>query len=230
MTICEEGALLPPDTEDRVDAGGLSVDSGVQVALIALGPVYSHGLGSGLTAAGLRCTVLRTAAELAHLLVSGARVVAVLPQGRQRRAARAAGPAGPAGRGAHADAGVRPRLRRGAAGRGGATGAFVHDAELGHVVRTVQCAGLGLTLLPVAVARALNRPSVSGSPELGARDLEYLRTLANGATVAGLARRYGYSEREMYRLLSSVYRQLGAQNRTEALLLAQRFGLLGEET
>lgn len=220
--------MRPPDTEDRADAGGLSVDSGVHVALIALGPVYSHGLRSGLTAAGLRCSVLRTAAELAELLVPGVRVVAVLPQDD--------GAALPAPQDTRVRLAVVHMLTQGSveayaeALRAGATGAFLHDAELGHVVRTVQCAGLGLTLLPVAVARALNRPSVSGSPELGARDLEFLRTLANGATVAGLARRYGCSEREMYRLLSSVYRQLGAQNRTEALLLAQRFGLLGEET
>jgi hypothetical protein len=33
----------------------------------------------------------------------------------------------------------------------------------------------------------------------------------------------------MYRRLSSVYLQLGASTRTEALLLAERFGLLSED-
>ena len=219
--------MLPPGTEDRVDAAELSVDHRVHVALISLGPVYTHGLSSGLTAAGLRCTVLRTPAELPALMVPGARVVAVL---RQEESADTVPPD------------VRGRLALvhilteasaqaySQALEAGATGAFVHDAELGHVVRTVQCAAAGLTLLPVAVARAINRPSVGATPELSGRDLAYLRILANGATVAGLARRYGYSEREMYRLLSAVYRQLGAQNRTEALLLAQRFGMLGEGT
>jgi DNA-binding CsgD family transcriptional regulator len=56
-----------------------------------------------------------------------------------------------------------------------------------------------------------------------------LRHLADSGTVASLARTVGYSEREMYRLLGGVYARLGASNRTEALLLAERWGLLEGE-
>ena len=47
-------------------------------------------------------------------------------------------------------------------------------------------------------------------------------------TVAGLARRFSHSEREMYRLLSATYQRLGVQSRTEALLAAQRHGLFDQ--
>ncbi len=52
--------------------------------------------------------------------------------------------------------------------------------------------------------------------------------LAHGATIASISRRFNHSEREMYRLLSRTYQRLGARNRTDALLLAQRFDLLDE--
>ena len=53
--------------------------------------------------------------------------------------------------------------------------------------------------------------------------------LADGATVAGLGRRCAHSEREMSRLLTGTYRRLGARDRTDAMLLADRFGLLDED-
>jgi len=48
--------------------------------------------------------------------------------------------------------------------------------------------------------------------------------------VTSLARSSGYSEREMYRLLSALYARLGVTTRTEALLRADRWGLLRQGT
>ncbi|GAA2725368.1 hypothetical protein CAE01nite_19420 [Cellulomonas aerilata] len=86
-----------------------------------------------------------------------------------------------------------------------------------------------LSCLPRSAARALSgdgstapSPAVTVAP----REAGWLRALADGATVAGLARTAGYSPREMYRLLSALYAQLGAAGRTEALLRADRLGLL----
>jgi DNA-binding CsgD family transcriptional regulator len=50
--------------------------------------------------------------------------------------------------------------------------------------------------------------------------------MANGQTVGELARAVGYSEREMFRLLRSLYERMGVRNRTEALLKAAQSGLL----
>ncbi|GAA2583583.1 hypothetical protein SMC26_22260 [Actinomadura fulvescens] len=66
---------------------------------------------------------------------------------------------------------------------------------------------------------------VSGLP---IEHIEWLRILAAGSTVAELARRVGYSTREMHRLLAKMYCELGVKGRTEALILASRHGLLLE--
>ncbi len=52
----------------------------------------------------------------------------------------------------------------------------------------------------------------------------WLQQLASGATVAQLADRVGYSERAMFRLLNALYRDIGARNRIEALMLARDKG------
>jgi DNA-binding CsgD family transcriptional regulator len=58
------------------------------------------------------------------------------------------------------------------------------------------------------------------------REMEWLRQLASGTTVAKLADGAGYSERAMFRLLRDLYQRMGAQNRTEALLKARQRGWL----
>lgn len=54
----------------------------------------------------------------------------------------------------------------------------------------------------------------------------WLRALAGGETVAALADRIGYSERETYRMLGALYQKIGVTNRTEAIIWATRHGLL----
>ncbi len=54
----------------------------------------------------------------------------------------------------------------------------------------------------------------------------WLVALAEGTTVADLANRDGYSEREMFRLLGNTYKRIGVENRTEAIIWATRHGLL----
>jgi DNA-binding CsgD family transcriptional regulator len=56
-----------------------------------------------------------------------------------------------------------------------------------------------------------------------------LRLLGQGGTVAALAQSAAYSEREIHRLLAGIYRRLGASNRTDALLRAERWGLLDDD-
>lgn len=77
------------------------------------------------------------------------------------------------------------------------------------------------------MARALTRTPGRGSPpRLVVAERAWLRELAQGSTVTALARTAGYSEREMYRLLAKLYTRLAATGRTEALLAAERWGLL----
>lgn len=226
--------MFPHEVAALTATSHLAVDLGIHVVLMGLAPVYAHGLHTGLTAVGLDCTVLPLTLppalpptdEGSPTSGAGSATVLVVPS-----TSGAAVPADTDARVAAVhvlpDASVQAYSD---ALRAGATGAFPLDAELRDIVRIVLCAGAGQTLLPVDVARALNRPSVGRPPQLTDRDRQYLRLLADGATVAGISRRFALSEREMYRLLSATYRRLGARNRTEALLLAQRFDLLAEQT
>jgi DNA-binding NarL/FixJ family response regulator len=95
------------------------------------------------------------------------------------------------------------------------------------LVLAVAGAWRALTCLPLAAARMLSGAHGAGPRAvLSARDIVWLRALADGVTVGSLARTAGYSQREMYRLLAALYARLGADTRTEALLRADRAGLL----
>ena len=219
--------MFPGDVVPRSAAADLSVDHGIHVALVGLGPVYAHGLRAVLSATGLPCTVLPSGEDLAPLLAAEATVVAVCPASAGLATA-GAGPAADRLMTVHVLDDIGPQAYAQAL-RDGATSAFGVGAEPAEIMRVVLCAGFGMTLLPVAIARALNRLSAGPRPEVTEQDRVFLRLLADGATVGGLARRFAHSEREMYRLLSATYSRLGAQNRTEALLAAQRHGVFDPE-
>lgn len=101
------------------------------------------------------------------------------------------------------------------------------------VVHAVAGAWRALTCLPVTAARVLSGAVESnghGEIPVSPREVMWLRALADGVTVGSLARSSGYSQREMYRLLAALYARLGADNRTDALLRADRAGLLATDS
>jgi DNA-binding NarL/FixJ family response regulator len=107
----------------------------------------------------------------------------------------------------------------------GVEAAVPRDAPVDRIVEVVGAALDRRTVLPTEVARSLAR----GEQEEEGIDEEHadwLRALARGATVEELAESLGYSERAMYRQLRHLYEQLGAGNRTEALLEALRRGFI----
>jgi DNA-binding NarL/FixJ family response regulator len=115
----------------------------------------------------------------------------------------------------------------------GATAVVRRDASPETMRRTFEDAVNGMTLLPAEVVRALvssDEPTGTdegGGVALSRREVEWLRELASGATVAKLAEKAGYSERAMFRLLRTLYAQMGVQSRTQALMLAKERGWLG---
>ena len=82
-----------------------------------------------------------------------------------------------------------------------------------------------LACLPATAVQAITGGE-GRRPGFTSHELTWLRKLADGAKVAALARTAGYSQREMYRLLADLYARLGTSTRTEALLRADRWGLL----
>jgi DNA-binding NarL/FixJ family response regulator len=109
----------------------------------------------------------------------------------------------------------------------GAVAAVPRDASPEALQRVFEEAVEGFSVLPVEVVRALAAPHQRESgPTPAVHELDWLRQLANGATVAQLAERSGYSERAMFRLLRDLYQRLEVSSRTEALILAQQRGWL----
>jgi DNA-binding transcriptional ArsR family regulator len=76
-------------------------------------------------------------------------------------------------------------------------------------------------VLPGAVTTFLAAAEPPDTPVSFADRVVWLRHLAAGGTVTELADRLGYSERAMYRLLRTLYRDMGVRTRIEAVLRAQ---------
>lgn len=116
-----------------------------------------------------------------------------------------------------------------AAIKAGATAAMGEDEPADVFVVTVQAALRGLAVVPSAVVQAMAvrvpdrpDPSVWTTPA----EAGWLIELAAGKTVAEVAGGAGYSEREMFRLLQTLYARIGVTSRTEAIIWATRHGLL----
>jgi DNA-binding NarL/FixJ family response regulator len=110
----------------------------------------------------------------------------------------------------------------------GASAVIPRAASPETLRRVFRAAVSGESILPLEVVRALTPgrepPDADQTPS--PREIEWLRQLAAGATVAQLARMAGYSERAMFRLLSALYRRMEVSGRLEALILAHERGWL----
>jgi DNA-binding NarL/FixJ family response regulator len=113
--------------------------------------------------------------------------------------------------------------------RAGARSVLDRRMDTETLRRTVAATIDGQAVMPAAVAAALalRAPGTVGAPpDISPEQVSWLRELAAGTTVARLAERVGYSERAMFRLLRSLYRDMGVRTRTEALLRAWERGWL----
>jgi LuxR family maltose regulon positive regulatory protein len=78
----------------------------------------------------------------------------------------------------------------------------------------------------VSAPSILIRPSLPGGEALSDRELEVLRAIASGLSNADAARRLYLSPFTVKKHLENIYGKLGVHNRTEAIVQAQRLGLL----
>jgi DNA-binding NarL/FixJ family response regulator len=105
----------------------------------------------------------------------------------------------------------------------GAVTAIPRCAPPSLVQRAIEAAVDGRSLLPADVVSAVTAGVPNGevgSSSPSEKEINWLRQLAEGSSVADLAERAGYSERMMFRLLHDVYVKLRAPNRTAALIKA----------
>jgi DNA-binding NarL/FixJ family response regulator len=121
------------------------------------------------------------------------------------------------------DPGVADVVRAVSAGAAGVLARDATPAEVGDVLRATLD---GRSVVPLPVLRSLVAGLTTGDAPVSADEIGWLRTLADGTTVARLAEQVGYSERMMFRLLSGLYTKLGVDGRTRALIRARDEGWL----
>jgi two-component system response regulator DesR len=101
----------------------------------------------------------------------------------------------------------------------GASGFISKESDAREVVAAVKAVGLGMTMF----APTTDQPE----PLLTEREREVLELIAAGSTNREIAEQLYLSPHTVKEHTSALYRKLHARNRAEAVLRAQRIGLLG---
>jgi len=109
----------------------------------------------------------------------------------------------------------------------GATGYLLKDAEPAELLRAVKAAAEGDSPLAPRAARLLLEARTERQPveDLTDREREVLRLVAEGLPNKLIARRLEISEKTVKAHLTSVFRRIGVDDRTQAALWATRHGL-----
>jgi two-component system response regulator DesR len=104
----------------------------------------------------------------------------------------------------------------------GATGFVPKDWPAADIARAVRMVGLGMSMFEPG---AEEEPAPTG-PALSAREQEVLQLVATGATNREIASQLHLSPHTVKEHTSALYRKLEARNRADAVLRAQRLGIL----
>lgn len=109
----------------------------------------------------------------------------------------------------------------------GAAGYLLKDAEPEELSKAIRAAARGEVPLDPKAARALLGTRRGGAPGdlLSDREREVLALVADGLANKVIAQRLGISEKTVKAHLTSVFRQIGVSDRTQAALWAERHGL-----
>lgn len=115
----------------------------------------------------------------------------------------------------------------------GAAGLFIKECAQAELVTGVVAVldghrAVSAELLEAAIAGPHRRGAVPGSPaeNLSPTELEVLAQLGQARSVAAIARARTVSEKTVRNHIAAIYRKLSLRNRTEAVLLAARWGLI----
>jgi DNA-binding NarL/FixJ family response regulator len=113
------------------------------------------------------------------------------------------------------------RISTEAASACGATGFVPKDWPAADIARAVRMVGLGMSMFDPETSEA------PAGPGLSPREQEVLELVATGATNREIAERLHLSPHTVKEHTSALYRKLEARNRADAVLRAQRLGILG---
>jgi two-component system response regulator DesR len=114
------------------------------------------------------------------------------------------------------------RISAEAAAACGAAGFVPKDWPAADIARAVRMIGLGMSMFEPEVTG----PAAAGRSPLTPREREVLELVATGATNREIAESLHLSPHTVKEHTSSLYRKLEARNRADAVLRAQRLGLL----
>jgi DNA-binding NarL/FixJ family response regulator len=109
----------------------------------------------------------------------------------------------------------------------GAAGYLLKDAEPDELGKAIRAAARGESPLDPKAARALlsSRAATGAAAPLSEREREVLAMVAEGLPNKVIAQRLSISEKTVKAHLTSVFRQIGVTDRTQAALWAQRNGI-----
>jgi DNA-binding NarL/FixJ family response regulator len=112
----------------------------------------------------------------------------------------------------------------------GAVGYLLKDAEPAELARAIEAAARGDSPLDPRAASALlsARRAATPADTLSEREREVLLMVAQGLPNKLIAQRLSISEKTVKAHLTSVFRQIGVTDRTQAALWAERNGLTRE--
>jgi DNA-binding NarL/FixJ family response regulator len=118
--------------------------------------------------------------------------------------------------------------------RSGAAGYLLKDTPREELIAAVRGTASGKTYVDPTiagkifsqVAQSNPAPDTSIADSLSERELEVLRLMARGLANADIAQRLYLSEGTVKNYVSSVFTKLGVSDRTQAALIALRYGLV----
>lgn len=109
----------------------------------------------------------------------------------------------------------------------GASAFVPKSAPSADVVAAARHASSNPTAFSAAdLAAAMQRRLTPSGPQLSPRESQVLKLLADGLSVAGIAKQLFVSESTAKTHISKLYEKLGAGNRAQALMTALKLGLL----
>jgi DNA-binding NarL/FixJ family response regulator len=108
----------------------------------------------------------------------------------------------------------------------GAIGYLLKDGDPGELLRGIRAAARGESPLTPRAAKTLIADSRTHPPELSQRETEVLVMAADGLPNKQIAANLGIAERTVKGHLTSVFQRLGVATRSQAVLWAERQGLL----
>jgi DNA-binding NarL/FixJ family response regulator len=109
----------------------------------------------------------------------------------------------------------------------GAIGYLLKDAEPEELIEGIRAAVRGESPLAPKAASAVIAARTKVKPELSERESEVLVLIAAGMTNKEIARRMGIAEKTVKAHLTNIFQRIGVRDRTQAVLWAERNGLLG---